>query len=369
MRENIQLTREQTFFLLIIGTIGNMVYSHTWIDNDTDRAAWLAAFAGILLLIPFAAWILYLGKHQPGGTVFDILEAGLGKISCVLVGVPYILINIAVAVAMLNMFTELIKAFFLIFTPHWIVMLVLLLLPVILLSNGFQALARTVELLSVLGLLNYFFSFAFAFPKYIHMEYVIPVFDTSLLGFVKGALFMTGTASECLLLLMIIVGYIPTPGKRYLWIVTGLAACAVIFSSAILAIMAIMSPELAKRIAFGGLNAAKLIQVGEFIRGLEVFIFGTYQFIAIGKTTLCLYCAWTLAKKMFNNWKPKFLLAVTALMIFAPAVWLNSYNKGYELAVILGYVVLPFSIFVLLLASVSVLLKKKSAKRTGCTAK
>jgi len=366
MLENIKLTREQVFFLVFISALGNMVYSHTWIDDETDRAAWVAALAGILLVIPFAVWILYLGKKHPGGTVLDILDAGLGRIPCAVVSISYIFINIAVAVAMLNLFTQLLKTFFIMFTPVWVIMLFLVAIAAMFVNGNLKAFARTVQMLTILGLMNYFVSFIHAFPEFIHLEYIIPVFDTSLLGFMKGTLFMAGATSECLLLLMVIVAFIPDPGKHYLWVVYSLVFCAVIFPSAILIIIAMMSPELAKRIAFGGVNAAKLIQIGEFLQGLEVFIFGTYQFLAIGKITICLYCAWTAAKKIFNNWKPGVQLILIALMILIPSVWLNSYNKAYQLAVLLGYVILPFSICLLLLASFSIMLKKH---RTGSSEK
>jgi spore germination protein KB len=122
MQENIKVTREQVIFLVFMATLGNIVYTHTWIDYDTDRAAWVASFIGILLVIPFASWILHLGRNYPGNTIFDIIETGLGKLTCAVVGIIYILINIAVVVAMLNMFTQLIKTFFNIYTPVWVIM-------------------------------------------------------------------------------------------------------------------------------------------------------------------------------------------------------------------------------------------------------
>ncbi len=361
MPENIKLTREQTISLVFISTFGNMVYSHTWIDDDTDRAAWVAAAAGILLLIPFAVWIMQLGKKYPGESVFDIFETNLGKITGYLVRTVYIGINIAVAVAILNMFTQLLKTFFNLYTPLWIIMLFLVMVSVIIISGGFVTFSRLVELLTGLGMINYFISFSFAFPQYIHPEYIFPVFDTSLAGFLQGTVFITGAAAECLLLLMIIVSYIPDPGKHYWWVIKGLIICAVVFPSAILIIMAMISPELAKRIAFGGVNAAKIVQVGEFVRGLEVFMFSTYQFITIGKISLCLYCAWTSTQKMFNNWKPGLQLILLAAIILAASLWLSSYIRAYQLAVLLGrYVLLPFTTAILVLTSLGIWLARKN---------
>lgn len=364
MQGNIKLTREQIFFLSFIGTLGNIVYSHTWIDNNTDRSAWVAAFLGILLIIPFAIWIFYLGKFYPKGNIFDILESGLGKLTSKFFSVLFILINIAVAVAQLNMFTEMLNVFFLQYTPPWVIMLFLILIGVLFVYGGIHVFGRLTEILGVLGLINYFAAFVFAFPKFFRIEYIYPVFDTSLWGFLKGTIFMTGGAAECLLILMIIVRYIPEPAKHYWWVIKGIAFSAVIFSLAIFVIIGMLSPELAKRIAFGGVNAAKIIQIGNYIQGLEVFIFGTYQFIAIGKITLSMYCAWISAQKIFNGKKPLLLLFITTLMFLAPSVYLSSYNTAYFIAVALAnYIILPFSVLVLLLASISVIIINKRVGR------
>lgn len=112
MKEEIKLTREQVASFAFLGIIGNVVYSHTYIDDFADRAAWLAALAGILLLIPFAVWILYLGGKHSGCTIFDILGKGIGKIPAGIACIIFIFINAAVAAVQLNMFTEMLKVFF-----------------------------------------------------------------------------------------------------------------------------------------------------------------------------------------------------------------------------------------------------------------
>ncbi|MCE5287205.1 MAG: spore germination protein [Pelosinus sp.] len=293
--------------------------------------------------------------------MFDIIEKTFGKFVSTFIGILYMLINITLAVTMLNMFSELLKTFFNPHTPLIVILLSLVSVACLIISGEFLVFARTVQILTVIGIFNFLLSFIFAFPNYIHIEYVIPIFDTSWSGFIRGTLFMTGAASESLLLLMLIIKFIPQPQKHLLWVINGIIACALIFSLAILVIISMMSPELAKRIAFGGVNAAQLIQIGEFIRGLEVFIFGTYQFIAIGKTALYLYCTWTTAKKIFPGCNAKLMLVLAGLTILGAALWLNSYTKAYFLAVNLAsYVLLPFSLFVLLLALWAGLKKQKT---------
>jgi|GEM_PF-989807 len=362
MQNDGKLTREMVFSLIFMSVLGNIVYTHTWIDNATDRSAWVASLAGISLVIPFAVWILYLGKLCPEATVFEMVDKGLGKIVSAVLCIPFILINALVAIAQLNMYTEMVKVFFLQNTPIWIIMLSLVLMGIMFISGELTIFARLVEALAILGMLNYFTSFIFAFPNNINVEYIIPIFDTSWLGFIQGAIFITGEASECLLLLMIIVRFIPDPFKHYKWVSYGIILSGVIFSIAILVIMTMMSPELAKRIAFGGVNAAKMLQIGDYVRGLEVFIFGTYNFIAVGKVSVCLYCSWIAMQKVLGSNKSMIQLFIIGLLIFVPSVLLGTYNKAYFLAVFMGnYVTLPFTIFILLLASISIFIKNKKA--------
>jgi hypothetical protein len=215
--------------------------------------------------------------------------------------------------------------------------------------GGFTAFARLVEALTVLALLNYSLSFIFAFPGNFNIPYILPVFDTSLLGFLEGTIFIAGQAAECLLLLMIIIRLIPDPFKHYKWVSYGIAVSGIIFAFAVLVIIAMLSPELAKRIAFGGVNAAKLLQIGDYVRGFETFIFGTYDFIAVGKISLSLYCSWMAIQKVFGNKRNQLQLYSAALLIIVPTLLLNSYNKAYFIAVFLGrYVTLPFAVFILL---------------------
>lgn len=352
------------FSLVLIGILGNIVYCHTWIDDATDRSAWLAGLAGILLIIPFALWILYICRNNQEATVFDIVENGLGKIVTVVLCIAFIAVNVLTAVANLNMFTEMIKVFFLTLTPGWIIMLFVVLLSVIFISRGLTMFARLAEMLTILGLLNYFGSFLFAFPSDFNLGYIIPVFDTSWSGFMKGAFFITGEASECLLLLLIIVRFIPDPFKHHKWINYGIAVSGVIFAFAILLIIAMLSPELTKRIAFGGVNAAKLLHIGDYVHGLEIFIFGTYDFLVVGKIALCLYCSRMALQNIFSSKKNLLYILITAVLIFSCSTALSSYNKAYFLGVILGsYVTLPLTILILILASLStVIINKKS----GC---
>ena len=198
-----KITHGQAAFLSYASAAGNIVFTFTFATSIIGRAFWVAVLIGALMNIPFALWILYLGKSQQGGTIFDILETGLGKVVCKIIIVMYLLLNIAIAVCMLNMFSGMIKLYFLQFTPTFAIMLFIVLICTIFANSGIQNFARLVEILGLLFTVNYFFGFFLSFFKTFKMEYVVPVFDTSSIQFAKGIMISAGTCGESLMFLMI----------------------------------------------------------------------------------------------------------------------------------------------------------------------
>ncbi|OPZ87869.1 MAG: Spore germination protein B2 [Firmicutes bacterium ADurb.Bin419] len=367
MIKNPKLTREQIFFCTFLGIIGNIVYIHTWISNDTNRASWLASFAGILAIIPFVLWLLYLSKFNPEGTIFDTIKQGIGKLPNYLLCIIFIILNICISATHLNMFAEMLRVFVFQNTPAPVFMFIMVLIVLLILNSDIITTCKLIEVLTVIGLINYFSCFIFAFPKMINIKYIIPIFDTSIPNLLYGLIFITSASSELLFFLMVIVSNIPDPFKHRSWVISGIISSAIVFSLAILIIIAMMSPEIAKRIAFGGVNAARLISVGSYIYGLEILVIGTYQFIALGKIMICMYCSWISLKKILGEKRPKLQLTFASLALYITALLLNSYTKSYFFAVFLGrYILLPFSILVLILASISLKIRRN---KTGSVAK
>jgi len=355
-----KITHGQAAFLSYASAAGNIVFTFTFATSIIGRAFWVAVLIGALMNIPFALWILYLGKSQQGGTIFDILETGLGKVVCKIIIVMYLLLNIAIAVCMLNMFSGMIKLYFLQFTPTFAIMLFIVLICTIFANSGIQNFARLVEILGLLFTVNYFFGFFLSFFKTFKMEYVVPVFDTSSIQFAKGIMISAGTCGESLMFLMLMVGSISHTKKHYWSVIKGLVSWSLVLAFAILIMEGDIGQELLSAIAQAGVPVARVIQIGDFVRGLEILVLLTYQYIIIEKTIMYIYSSYESLKKLFHVKKSIWLLILSALSIFAASVFVNSYNTGYFFSVFLGsYVILPFVTLVLMLASFSVMIKKK----------
>lgn len=366
MTENMQIPREQVIYLAYASGFGNVVYTFTYVAAITGRAFWLAVFLGVLLTIPLAAWIMVLGKFAPGGTIFDLLEQGIGKwISWPLILI-FCIINIATAVDMLNMFTGAVKVYFLPLTPASAIMLIIVVMCVLFVGSGIQVLARLIEIISILAMTAYFAAFILSFTREFKVEYVIPIFDTPLTAFVKGVFATLGMMSESLLLIMIMIKSISHPEKHPIWVAKGIALWAVLLSVAIFIMGGAVGSDMLSRVAHAGISVGRLIQIGEFIRGLEVFILTTYQFFVVYKTCIYLYCIWVAESQLLGGKKSIFQLVLTAVLVLVGSILMNSFTQGYFYSISLGnFVILPFSLLVLVLASLAALIKRRQGRKVS----
>lgn len=359
MEADRKVSNGQIAFLTYGSAAGNIVYTFTWVTKVTGRPFWIAVLLGVLVNIPFAVWIMYLGQFYKGDTIFDMLEKLMGKYIGKALIIFYILINSVTAACMLNLFTGVVKVFFLLYTPSWVIMFIIIFMCAMFANSEIGVLGWLIELLSILFTFNFFAGFFFSFFKEFKIQYIIPVFDTSLIGFAKGFLIAAGNTAECLIFLMVLVGSIPDPYKTSKSAAKALMYWSVVLSSAILVMSGVISPELLSRIGGAGIAVSKVIQIGEFIRGLEVLILITYQFIAIIKISIIIYSSWVSVRILFNHRKSLLQLIIVSLVVFSLSAWIDSFNTGYFLSLFVGtYILLPYSVLILLLVTLGMLLKK-----------
>ena len=365
MRKSGELTREQVYALDIYGMAGLIIYNYNWAINISGRAGTIAVFTGYLLAIPMGVWLFKLGRNCPGGTVFDLLELGVGKLLSAIIIILYMLITLTMSAVMMNMSVGSLNTFLLPNTPTWVIILLIVSTAVVFLSKGIYVLGKLAEIVVVTGITIFFISIAFGFDSF-NIKNIIPLMDATFSQFIRATLFSWGIGCECVMLFMVIIGLIPKPHKHYMWYVRGTIYWSIILLTSNLIVVSLMSTELIKRLSFTAVLASAITYIGEYIQGLEILNIITFQTLIYLKTPLYIYCIWVAFQKLFNNRKSTLQLIAISLVVYIISVWINSYNTAYFISVFLGsYVLLPFSFTVLLLAAVGIGIKRKSTGVPG----
>lgn len=360
-----KISYTQAAFLTYASAMGNIIYTFTEVAYIAGRAFWMATLFGVLLNIPFAIWILFLGYYKQSSTLFDLLQDGLGAVVAKGLLILYVLINMITSVCMLNLFSGSVKVFVLPRTPSLVIMLLLILLCALFVKSGLKYFARLTVVLSVLSGINFFSGFSLSLFKDFRFEYISPIFDTTLPRFLIGTFVAAGNDMECLLFLMVFVSSMPKTRNHLKAIVKGIIAWSLVLTSAEIIMEGIVSPEILSQIGASGITVASDLLIGSFLSGIESFVLISFQYTAVYKIVLLLYCGWEAAKKLFNSPKGHPLLYAIALAVLVAAVFINSFNRSYYLALFVGsYIVPPFVLLVLILGSISsFIVRRKNEKK------
>ena len=361
MQEKTSISKQDAFIFPMCSAGGNIDFGYSLIIFYAGRAGWLAVGSGIIFMIPFAFWILYLGNKYPGNTILEILKITSGKYVYYLTAAAYILIIAATTIMLLTMFTQIIKIFFLEFTPAWIVMAFMVLMCFAITGNGIKKMAKLLTLLCVIAVLDTFISFPIYF-KYFRIEYITPIFDTHFSGFLQGFLIAAGFSAEALLFIMNILCCMPKPDKYYSSIAAGFLVWMVILGTIVFMKIGASSSEILARSSLAGLTAVRAIQIKDFIRGLEILTIPTYQCVTAIKISCNLYNIQISVMNFFKKKPAFFSLALASLLVYIPSVLLNSFNRVFIPYLIwLAYITFAFAIFILILTSIGIMVKKKHA--------
>lgn len=338
-----------------------MGFNFIWAVYLAGRSGWVVACIGILLTIPFVLAILYISKMYTECNIFDIINISFGKPLYIIIVIINTIINIVAGITIINFLSGTVKVYFLQLTPVWVIMLFTIVMAFLFVNNKILLFGRTIELLTIWYILNYFIGFSLGFVKEFEFQNIYPIFDTSLLKFGEAVYFCLGSASEILLFTLVMVGHMPQTGGNRKSILIGIGLWSFILPLAVFIMQGISGTELLLRTSSVGVEISRAIYFGDFFRGLELFILATYQLISTLRLSLYLYCTWIPLKKLFKEKYSFIILVLISSAILIPAIGLNSYNKAFFISIFMSYyILLPFTVIVILLAFLGIYIKKKA---------
>lgn len=363
MIEKQKISLRQAFYFIFTTAFGTIAYMPATVLQLSGRAGGIIEIMSIFLLVPLALWTLWLGQKAPGHTILEILETVAGKIVGKVVGGIYTLFFLTIGALFLRMTTGMLQEFTLQFTPVWVTMFVILTLAITIAYSGIEVLGRLGEVLQVVLLVIYYVILTPWVLIQLQPEYFSPLFDRNIQDYVKCAYFAASNTIWPNMFLLVMVAAIPSPAISYWAITKAFLFAAVFLGLAAIPVIGMFGAEEGSRMAFGGLDVALNLGMGNFIQGLEVFLQIAYILITILGVAAYLYGSWVAAVQVFNNQFSRTLLAITAISVGAMVLSIHSYTEAYIFAIRLGYITLPFVVFILLLTTIFLFLRgRKVAK-------
>lgn len=353
----------QIIYFMISAGYGSQIYLHSKTFALVGRGTWIAeASAGIVIII-LSLVFLYIAKVYPGYTIFEILEITTGNFIGKVFGIFHILLMSILSALFIRLFAGMIQTFVLHFTPLWFIVGAVYLLAAIIASGSFEKLARINIILTILFLAIFFMGLGLGYAINFESTNIFPIFESNLANFADAAYITLGGHGEVLLFFMVMMAAISKPSKSFGTVLIGsIYADIVITIAVLLTIPGIVSPQQASRIAYAGVNSAQIISIGRFVQGLELFVFITYEILAVLKGAINLNSSWIVASHISGGRHPKLILITLTVASYILCLNITSINAAYHYSIFAArFFVVPFIGVVLLTSLLSVLIKGKKA--------
>lgn len=344
---------------------GSLLYIHPWITYYAGRATFIACFIGVLINMPLFLWVIRIGSKNPNKTLFDILESCAGKVTERIFLILYLIISAIYASLLLNIINGIISVFFLRYTDYKALILMFILIGWLFSSKGLRVLGLFFIVAYTLAISGYYIGLIAGYIGEFQSKYLFPVFHNGIGNFVTAIIITAGGTAEGILALFIIIGAIEKYNvhKRLTIITVFIWSLAYVVPGIML--IGTTSAEVYMSSYNSGMEVFSSIRIGDFIRGIEVFVLFAYQVAFICRFSLYFYCIYYCINRLFNL-KPFITGLISSLLIFLLSGSVASYNKSYfYIAFMNQFILLPFVFLILLYTSIAYSISRIRGNKSG----
>ncbi|MGZ4030815.1 MAG: GerAB/ArcD/ProY family transporter [Tumebacillaceae bacterium] len=263
-----QLSMLQIFFLLtaLIISTGHFLYVRVvliYLGRDGWMVIVPSILTGMLVFYP----VIKLARRFPDQTLIEATFSTYGKWLGRLLTLPYLLFFMAVPALIIRAIGDFLPTT-MPYTPYSVITSVIVLLACITVKLGIEVIGRCallmLPLLIVIGILASILTL-----KDKHYEYVMPFFQTSLLGFLRGTITLSGLFSESIVAGMILL-HVRQQELKIKKVVLFFLIIGLMFVGPLTGPVAVFDIESARKFTYPTYEEIRYIEIANFLERLDV---------------------------------------------------------------------------------------------------
>lgn len=316
MKEKYMLSPRQVIFLIVLFLFGSSAVVGVNINTDVGQDSWISLLLSFILNIPFVLILARIVSLHPGKNIFEIFDELLGKIIGKIFTIFFLLQTLLLGSIVLRNFSEYVEITTLTETPQIPIMICLLLIVIYLAKSGFKALGRWAPIVIVLLILTVVFTIVLSIPV-IELENMKPILNHSLKQMTISSVGVFLVPFSELFLILGFADRFNIKKKEKKTFLLGIFATLILLMTIILRNIMVLGIPLLKNTFFSSYQAARNLELGEFITRIEGLI--TINFVLAGLTKITILVL-VLAKGLAHiskNYDYKRLIVPSSLLILA----------------------------------------------------
>lgn len=352
-----KISTSQAYLLITTFIMGTSLALTSYSDalQDTWISILIALVCGILMTIIYSN----IMNRFPNMDLFQILEFVFGKVVGKIVGFLYAFYFLHLGAICARNITEYIQVVSFPETPQYFTGLFLGFLIIYILKSGLEVIARVNKFLLPLLLIGIFLTLLMAFPK-LDISKFLPILYNGWSPVVSAAFLTFTFPFGETVIFMSILNTVDEKRKSMKIYLTGIFLGGMVLMFAVLRnIMILGFPNLAIS-DFPSYFAATLIDIGNYIRGMELVISIVIVVAGFIKVAVCLLGTSIGFSRIFNFADYKWISTSLGLLIISLSFILyDNTMHMFEWVDIYKYYALPFQVFLPIIILILGIFKKR----------
>ncbi|MGE5678534.1 MAG: GerAB/ArcD/ProY family transporter [Pseudomonadota bacterium] len=355
-----QITDKEAIFLLIEFIIGSSLI--LGVGGDAKNDAWIAAIAGIIMVIPMMLIFSRLLSLFHEKDLFDILEIALGKVMGRVVALIYIWYAFHLGALVLRNFGEFTNTVAMPETPMLVTLLCMGSVCIIGVKLGVEVLGRTTAYFLPILFFILVIVQLLALPL-LQYNYIKPILGNGIVPVLKGGfLAFSFPFAETVVFLGVFdsLKKPKSPFRVYFW---GLLISGITIIVTTIRNIAMLGSTLGS-LKFPSYAAVSSISIGDFLQRIEVTVSVVFIFGVFVKSSICLLVACKGISKILKLKNYRSIVVQTGLLMiyFSFIVYDNSMEMRYWAFKVYPYYAFPMQVILPIIIWVFAEIKVKKGK-------
>lgn len=340
-----QISNRQGSWLLLAAVIGTVFLPLPGIVSQAaGSAGWISVIVGYSMSLVPVYLIYKTGAVYVGKTLPEYTELMLGKIIGKMVNLYLLTLYFYLTAMLVRQLGELYTVAIMPRTPIIIFSASILILVVFMLRQGLEVLARVNELLILIIVISLLFMVTLTLPD-ISFDNFLPLMGEGIGAIMTGGLFVFVIAVEYVFLLGIILPHFREQKKSLSLILVAIFVGMMVLNSVVIANVGIFEVNEINRFLYPVIQMAKVVEIGDFITGIEVLLLGAWSAASLMTISLYLYATLVLGAQVFAIDDYRELVLVSAFLILAVAMIPdNVLSMARELHILTNIFFLPIGL-------------------------
>ena len=338
-----------SLLFLLLSAVG--VVNMTGAGN-INQDFWISIIISSILVIPLFLMYCRLNKLFPGQNFFDILELVFGKIGGKILSVIFIWYGLHTGAMVLNHTASFMQISTMPETPLFIIIIIIAVVCIISLKSGIEVIARCAQIFFWVVLLSIVAVFLLSLGE-MKPENLMPVLYDGWGPVFNGVFIITMLPFGQVIVFSVILHCVKPSysAKKVMFI--GEALFVVTYLFVIIKNIMIIGMDNIKILLYPSFAAASVINIGGFLRSVEIFVAVYYLLNTLFLTIISLFFAAKGIQKLFNLASYRKIAAPTVLIstallftMFENYGDVSSFLSIYSIYMIPFQIILPIIIYI-----------------------